>query len=196
MVTFVLHSDGSTIALFALLSVLFLRTDTDNFYLLFDLIRNVIDQLFGIFPSETRIGNGFSVNMISDRLISLFDVTFNHQTLYQRTDIGINLAVIHHFFCDTDLFLKLLSGVGMVGINDGCRMDDIHFFVHLMKTDQIFIVIILGGIAVLADCTAKNHVSQRISGCLHLVSAINEMMWMLCRVYRICLLYTSDAADD
>ena len=37
----------------------------------------------------------------------------------------------------------------MVGINDGCRMDDIHFFVHLMKTDQIFIVIILGGIAVL-----------------------------------------------
>ena len=73
----------------------------------------------------------------------------------------------------------------MVGINDGCRMDDIHFFVHLMKTDQIFIVIILGGIAVLADCTAKNHVSQRISGCLHLVSAINEMMRMLCRVYRI-----------
>ena len=112
---------------------------------------------------ETRIGNGFSVNMISDRLISLFDVTFNHQTLYQRTDIGRKLAVMHHFFCDTDLFLKLLSGVGMVGINDGCRMDDIHFFVHLMKTDQIFIVIILGGIAVLADCTAKNHVSQRIS---------------------------------
>ena len=27
-------------------------------------LRNVIDQLFGIFPSETRIGNGFSVNMI------------------------------------------------------------------------------------------------------------------------------------
>lgn len=90
-------------------------------------LRNVIDQLFGIFPSETRIGNGFSVNMISDRLISLFDVTFNHQTLYQRTDIGRKLAVMHHFFCDTDLFLKLLSGVGMVGINDGCRMDDIHF---------------------------------------------------------------------
>lgn len=70
-------------------------------------LRNVIDQLFGIFPSETRIGNGFSVNMISDRLISLFDVTFNHQTFYQRTDIGRKLAVMHHFFCDTDLFLKL-----------------------------------------------------------------------------------------
>ena len=43
MVTFVLHSDGSTIALFTLLGVLFLRSDTDNVYLLFDLIRNVID---------------------------------------------------------------------------------------------------------------------------------------------------------
>lgn len=91
---------------------------------------------------------------------------------------------MHHFFCDTDLFLKLLSGVGMVGINDGCRMDDIHFFVHLMKTDQIFIVIILGGIAVLADCTEEPRESEDF-GCLHLVSAINEMMRMLCRVYRI-----------
>ena len=62
MVTFVLHSDGSTIALFTLLSVLFLRADTDNFYLLFDLIRNVIDQLLRISPAKTRIRDGFSVN--------------------------------------------------------------------------------------------------------------------------------------
>lgn len=68
MVTFVLHSDGSTIALFALLSVLFLRTDTDNFYLLFDLIRNVIDQLLRIIPSKTRIRDGFSVNMLANLL--------------------------------------------------------------------------------------------------------------------------------
>ena len=80
MVTFVLHSDGSAIALFTLLSVLFPRADTDNFYLLFDLIRNVIDQLFGIFPSETRIGNGFSVNSFTNLLISGFNVTFNHNT--------------------------------------------------------------------------------------------------------------------
>ena len=68
MVTFVLHSDGSTIALFALLSVLFLRTDTDNFYLLFDLIRNVIDQLLRIILSKTRIRDGFSINMLADLL--------------------------------------------------------------------------------------------------------------------------------
>lgn len=68
MVTFVLHSDGSTIALFTLLSVLFLRADTDNFYLLFDLIRNVIDQLLRISPAKTRIRDGFSVNMLADLL--------------------------------------------------------------------------------------------------------------------------------
>lgn len=68
MVTFVLHSDGSIIALFTLLSVLFLRADTDNFYLLFDLIRNVIDQLLRIIPSKTRIRNGFSINMLADLL--------------------------------------------------------------------------------------------------------------------------------
>lgn len=81
-------------------------------------LRNVIDQLFGIFPSETRIGNGFSVNMISDRLISLFDVTFNHQTLYQRTDIGRKLAVMHHFFairiCSLNFFPELEWLVSMM----------------------------------------------------------------------------------
>lgn len=57
-----------TIALFTLLSVLFLRSDTDNFYLLFDLIRNVIDQLLRIIPSKTRIRDGFSINMLADLL--------------------------------------------------------------------------------------------------------------------------------
>ena len=67
MVTFVLHSDGSAIALFTLLSVLFPR-DTDNFYLLFDLIRNIIDQLLCIIPSKTWIRDGFSVNMLANLL--------------------------------------------------------------------------------------------------------------------------------
>ena len=68
MVTFILHSDGSIIALFTVLSVLVPRADTDNFYLLFDLIRNVIDQLLCIIPSKTRIRDGFSVNMLADLL--------------------------------------------------------------------------------------------------------------------------------
>ncbi len=41
---------------------------TDNFYLLFDLIRNVIDQLLRIIPSKTWIRDGFSVNMLADLL--------------------------------------------------------------------------------------------------------------------------------
>ena len=68
MVTFVLHSDGFIIALFTVLSALFPRADTDKFYLLFDLIRNVIDQLLRIIPSKTWIRDGFSINMLTDLL--------------------------------------------------------------------------------------------------------------------------------
>ena len=43
----------------------------------------------------------------------------------------MKLTVVHHFFYDTDLFvLELLSGIGMVGINDGSRIFYIHFVVH------------------------------------------------------------------
>ena len=68
MVTFVLHSDGFIIALFTVLSALFPRADTDKFYLLFDLIRNIIDQLLRIIPSKTWIRDGFSINMLADLL--------------------------------------------------------------------------------------------------------------------------------
>ena len=87
MVTFVLHSDGSAIALFTLLSVLFLRSDTDNFYLLFDLIRNVIDQLLRIIPSKTRIRDGFSINMLADLLASRLQIALHHNALNKVVDL-------------------------------------------------------------------------------------------------------------
>ena len=65
MVTFILHSDGFHCSVFC---SLFPRTDTDKFYLLFDLIRNVIDQLLRIIPSKTWIRDGFSINMLTDLL--------------------------------------------------------------------------------------------------------------------------------
>ena len=67
MVTFILHSDGFHCSVFCSLA-LFPRADTDKFYLLFDLIRNVIDQLLRIIPSKTWIRDGFSINMLADLL--------------------------------------------------------------------------------------------------------------------------------
>ena len=67
MVTFILHSDGFHCSVFCS-PALFLCADTDNFYLLFDLIRNILDQLLCIIPAKTRIRDGFSINMLADLL--------------------------------------------------------------------------------------------------------------------------------
>ena len=61
------HSDGLMSRLY-IFPAHISRADTDNLYLLFDLIRNVINQLLCIIPAKTRIRDGFSVNMLADLL--------------------------------------------------------------------------------------------------------------------------------
>ena len=56
------------IVLFSVLSHSFRALIPISFYLLFDLIRNVIDQLLRIIPSKTWIRDGFSINMLTDLL--------------------------------------------------------------------------------------------------------------------------------
>ena len=58
-------------------------------------------------------------------------------------------TAVHDFPNDTNLFLILLAGVGVICINDAGRMNNIHFLVHVVKTNQVFVVIILGGITML-----------------------------------------------
>ena len=123
--------------------------------------------------------------MAANRLIAFLDVAFNYKTLYKSADFRRKLAVMHDLFCDTNLLLKVFTGVGMVGIDDSCRVDNMHLFIHFMETDEIFIVIVLGGISMLADGTPEHYVGQRISRCLHLIATIYKMMWMLCCINRV-----------
>ena len=51
--------------------------------------RNIIQQSFGIFPSEAGIGDGFAVNMIctANFLVAFNNVAFNHDTLDKLADV-------------------------------------------------------------------------------------------------------------
>ena len=63
---------------------------------------------FGIFPSETRVGNGLTVDAFSDLLITFFYIAFYHHTLDKIPDVGIDGAVMHYFLCNPNLLLELL----------------------------------------------------------------------------------------
>ena len=85
------------------------------------LLSNIVNQSFGLIPSKTRVGNGFSVNMgsASDFLIARLQIAFDHNTFYETFDILAASSCVQNVFDDTDLLLVFLSGVGMVGIDDG-----------------------------------------------------------------------------
>lgn len=89
--------------------------------------------------------------MIADFLVAFLDIALDHNTFYHVFDIGGNLSVVHDFLYDADLLLEFLAGIGVVDIDHSSRIDEIHFLVHLAESDQIFIVVILCGVAVLAD---------------------------------------------
>lgn len=80
------------------------------------LLSNIVNQSFGLIPSKTRVGNGFSVNMgsASDFLIARLQIAFDHNTFYETFDILAASSCVQNVFDDTDLLLVFLSGVGMV----------------------------------------------------------------------------------
>ena len=73
----------------------------------------------------------------------------------------------------------------MVGINDSSGIDKIHFVIHVNKTHDILVMIILYGISVLADGTAQDDMCQIISGRIHFIAAESEVMGMLRCIDRI-----------
>ena len=84
--------------------------------------RNIIYQMFRGFPTKTRVCNGFTVDSFADFLASFFNITFYHDTLDQTMNIVIQLAAVHDLFDNTNLLLKLLVGIIVVGINDTGRI--------------------------------------------------------------------------
>lgn len=67
----------------------------------------------------------------------------------------------------------------MVDVNDSGRVYKVHLFVHFAKAHQIFVMIILYGIAVFVDGAAKHHMSQRVAAGFHFITPVYKVVRML-----------------
>ena len=50
-------------------------------------LSDLVDQSFGIFPSQTWVGDGFAVAVFSDLLAAWFDIAFYHDTFDHLVDL-------------------------------------------------------------------------------------------------------------
>ena len=80
--------------------------------------------------------------MLTDLLIARLDIAFDHQTFDHLADIGIVTTAVKNFFGDTDLFFLFVAGVGMVTVDDAGGIKQVAFTVHLMKQQQILVVVV------------------------------------------------------
>ena len=92
-------------------------------------LSDLVDQSFGIFPSQTWVGDGFAVAVFSDLLAAWFDIAFYHDTFDHLVDLAGMAAAVENFLDDTDLLHVLFAGVGVVGIHDAGRIDEVTFCV-------------------------------------------------------------------
>lgn len=66
-------------------------------------------HLFGLFPADTRIGNGLSVDVLVYLLVAVLDVALYHEALYKLADTVVVIAAAENFLDDTWLFEVLLA---------------------------------------------------------------------------------------
>ena len=83
---------------------------------------NIINKPLGGFPTKAGIGNGFSINTAAYLLTALFNIAFNHDTLYKLMNIRTQLPAVHNLFDNTDLLCKFLIGIAVICINECGRM--------------------------------------------------------------------------
>ena len=74
------------------------------FYTSLKLLCNIQHQAFGLFPSETRVGNRLTKNMLAYALGTILQIAFNHQTLNQTLDITVLVTAVYDILGNTDLF--------------------------------------------------------------------------------------------
>ena len=112
----------------------------------------------------------------SNLLISRLNITFNHQTFYQSVKFRINLAAVENFFCDTNLLVILLVGVGVVGINDNSRVFQVLLLIFFPEKTKVFIVIVRDSFSVFVYSTTKNGMSKFITCGLYFPASVDEAM--------------------
>ena len=90
-----------------------------------------------------------------------------------------------NFFCNTNLFFIFLSRVGMVCIDNSGRIYYIHFFIHFMKSHQVFIVIVRNIVSMFASSTTEDDMRIWITRGFYFVATMYEVVRLLCSIYRV-----------
>ena len=123
--------------------------------------------------------------MIADLLISFFDVTFDHNSLDHLLHIIIVSSAVKNFADNTNLFFELLIGVGMVRINDRCRVFQVFLRINIYQTDKILIMVVRNTGSIFVNTTTKNYMCKIISFCCNIHSSVNEVMRVLSSNYGV-----------
>ena len=95
------------------------------------LLSDFVEKSFCFFPSKTRVGDGFSIDVIMDLLAAIFDVALDHQSFHQLMDVVAVTTAVKDFLGNTDLFQILLVGVRMVGIYHTSRILEVFLSIQL-----------------------------------------------------------------
>ena len=74
---------------------------------------NIVDQLLGIFPAKTGVGDGLTIDVAvaADLLAAAYNVALDHQTLHHGFDLRVVVPAVKYLVADADLFHVLLVGI-------------------------------------------------------------------------------------
>ena len=136
-----------------------------------DEVCKIQNKSFGIFPSKTGISDRLPIYLMIGYFLTAFNqIAFNHYTLYKVSYFAPIVATGHNLTYDTNLFFELFPGIGMIGIDDTSWIYQLHFLIHIIESDKIFVMIILNRVAMFGNSTTKNSMGKRIAGGLNFVS--------------------------
>lgn len=97
--------------------------------------RDAVKQLFGVFPTEAGVCDGFTVDHLRANLLrALEEVAFNHDALDELVYGGVVRTAVQHLADDADLLFELFAGIRVVDIHDAGGIFEPAFFVEGSET--------------------------------------------------------------
>src|SRR5699024_6729184 len=105
-------------------------------------------------PAKAWISNGLAINTIADGLISVFNITSDHDSFYKSFDFRQEASAVQDFLDDTRLLIPLFSGIGMVCVYNDSRIFQLEFLVHISNFCEVFIMIVWNVISMTVDRTS------------------------------------------
>ena len=92
-------------------------------------------QFLGLIPTDAGIGDGLAKALLGDLACAVLQVTFDHEALDHAADVAVVTAGVENLLADAGLLQVLLAGVGVVGIDNDCRVLQAGRCVGIGKTD-------------------------------------------------------------